>query len=235
MKSSLLLSIPLSMLIYSNVIAHGDVTPQAMDTSNLPELGEEWLEENPWRDPKGDEWLKAVTIGASGYNQNCARCHGLEVVSGGLAPDLRLLSADMDGDEWYSERFRNGATQNGITKMPGFEKILGQQAAWAIRTYVETRPTDDAFKAHDERLHAIRDTLKALATAIAAGSKADVYAKTATDMQKELSEIGASAKTASKAPKAESAVSRAALALDGSPESFGKAADMLTIGLSATN
>lgn len=116
MKSSLLLSIPLSMFIYSNATAHGNVTPQAMDTSNLPALGEEWLEENPWRDPTGENWQKAVSIGSSGYNENCARCHGLEVVSGGIAPDLRLLSADSDGDEWYIERFRHGATQNGITK-----------------------------------------------------------------------------------------------------------------------
>lgn len=233
MKLSLLLSIPLSMLIYSNVIAHGDVTPQAMDTSNLPELGEEWVEKNPWRDPEGEAWQKAIDIGASGYNQNCARCHGLEGVSGGLAPDVRKLSADDDGDEWYMERFRNGATQNGVTKMPGFEKILGQQAAWAIRTYVETRPEDDAFKDHNDRLVAIRDTLKVLAGAIEAGSNADDYAKTANDMQKELSDIGASAKTASKAPKAESAVSRAALALDGTARSFGKAAETLTVGLSA--
>jgi len=233
MKLPLLLSIPLSVLIYSNVIAHGDVTPQAMDTSDLPQLGEEWLEENPWRDPDGEAWSKAISIGASGYNQNCARCHGLEGVSGGLAPDLRILSADMDGDEWYIERFRNGATQNGITKMPGFEAILSQEAAWAIRTYAETRPADDAFKDHDKRLVEIRDTLKVLAGAIKAGSKADDYAKTAKDMQKEMSDINASAKTASKAPKAESAVSRAAIALDGSAESFGKAAELLTIGLSA--
>lgn len=233
MKLPLPLAIPLTALIYTNVIAHGDVTPQAMDTSNLPELGEEWLEENPWRDPTGEAWAKAVSIGASGYNQNCARCHGLEGVSGGLAPDLRILSADDDGDEWYIERFRNGATQNGITKMPGFEKILGQQAAWAIRTYVETRPEDDAFKDHNTRLVAIRDTLKVLGGAIEAGGNPDDYAKVATEMQKELSDIGATAKTASKAPKAESAVSRAADALDGSKESFGKAAELLSIGLSA--
>jgi len=53
-------------------------------------------------------------------------------------------------------------------------------------------------------------------------------------MQKELSDISAAAKTASKAPKAESAVSRAAIALDGSAESFAKAGEMLTIGLSAS-
>ena len=139
----------------------------------------------------------------------------------------------MDGDEWYIERFRNGATQNGITKMPGFEAILNQEAAWAIRTYVETRPADDAFKDHNERLVAIRDTLKVLAGAITAGGKAEDFAKSAAEMQKEMSDISATAKTASKAPRAESAVSRAANALDGSAQSYGKAAELLTIGLSA--
>ncbi len=233
MKPSLLLSIPLSLFIYTNASAHGDVTPQAMDTSKLPDVGEEWLEENPWRDHETDTWSQAIAIGASGYNQNCARCHGLEGVSGGLAPDLRLLSADMDGDEWYIERFRNGATQNGITKMPGFESILDQKAAWAIRTYVETRPADDAFKDHNDSLVKIRDTLKVLAGAIAGGANADDYAKLAKETQMELSDIAATAKTASKAPKAESAVSRAAAALDGSAESFGQAAELLSIGLSA--
>lgn len=113
-------------------LAHGDVAPQAVDTTGLPELGEEWLSENPYRaDKVGDDvWLRAVEIGASGYNQNCARCHGLEVVSGGLAPDLRFLEAEEYGDEWYVERFREGYTQNGITKMPAFGELLGQEAAW---------------------------------------------------------------------------------------------------------
>jgi len=233
MKLSLLLSLPLSLFIYSNVFAHGDVTPQAMDTSSLPDVGEEWLEENPWRDPSSETWMKAISVGSSGYNQNCARCHGLEVVSGGVAPDLRLLSADDDGDGWFVERFRLGATQNGITKMPGFEKILDQKAAWAIRTYIETRPANNAFKKHNDRLFAIRDTLKALDLAITAGGKADDFAKDAKGMQKELTEINASAKTASKAPMAESAASRAAIVLDGTAKSFAMAAELLTIGLSA--
>jgi len=92
------------------VNAHGDVTPQAIDTSELPDIGEEWLEENPWRDPTTKEWATAIQIGASGYNQNCARCHGLEVISGGLAPDLRYLEANIDGDEWYLERYQVGYT-----------------------------------------------------------------------------------------------------------------------------
>lgn len=233
MKLSLLLSIPLSLFIYSNVSAHGDVTPQAMDTSSLPDIGEEWLEENPWRDPTSKAWMQAINVGSSGYNQNCARCHGLQVVSGGVAPDLRLLSADDDGDGWFIERFRLGATQNGITKMPGFEKILDQKAAWAIRTYIETRPADDAFKDHNKRLFAIRDTLKAMGLAITAGGKTEDFAKDAQKMQKELTDINASAKTASKAPTAESAASRAAIALDGSANSYAAAAELLTIGLSA--
>src|SRR5215217_2235582 len=67
-------------------MAHGDVTPQAVDTSALPALGEEWRSENPFRTQ-----AEAIKIGTSAYNQNCARCHGLEAISGGIAPDLRKL------------------------------------------------------------------------------------------------------------------------------------------------
>jgi cytochrome c-550 PedF len=113
----------------------------AVDTTGLKEIGKDWLKENPYRaDPAMKEL--ATTIGASGYNQNCARCHGLEVISGGLAPDLRYLEEGKFGDEWYLERVRGGYTQNGITKMPKFEGIFTQEAMWAIRTYIESRPQD---------------------------------------------------------------------------------------------
>ena len=114
--------------------AHGDVAPQPMNTDVLPDVGEEWLIENPYRSQGEEVWKAAVEIGDSGYNQNCARCHGLGAVSGGLAPDLRYLEAEEYGDEWYVERFQTGYTQNGITKMPAFGELLGQKAAWAIRT-----------------------------------------------------------------------------------------------------
>lgn len=115
-------------------LAHGDVQPQPVDTTGLQPLGEEWREENPYR---GNEL--AVRIGGSGYNQNCARCHGLEVISGGLAPDLRYLDKGRDGDEWFLMRVRHGATQNGMTKMPAFEGVLSQEALWAIRAFIESR------------------------------------------------------------------------------------------------
>jgi cytochrome c-550 PedF len=119
----------------ARVEAHGDVTPQVMDVSGLEPLGETWREENPYRKNP-----RAIEIGASGYNQNCARCHGLDVISGGLAPDLRYLEPGKSGDEWYMERIRNGAKkQDGTTTMPGFEGFLQQEAMWAIRAFLESK------------------------------------------------------------------------------------------------
>ncbi|MFX7992841.1 hypothetical protein ABTK58_20265, partial [Acinetobacter baumannii] len=56
--------------------AHGDVTPQAVDTHTLPQLGADWRQDNPYR--AGPAHEEALRIGASAFNQNCARCHGLE-------------------------------------------------------------------------------------------------------------------------------------------------------------
>lgn len=206
--------------------AHGDVAPQPVDTDALPDVGEEWLIENPYRELEIDVWKAAIDIGSSGYNQNCARCHGLGAVSGGLAPDLRYLEAEEYGDEWYVERFQTGYTQNGTTKMPAFGELLGQKAAWAIRTYIETRPGEGALDDHQDRLKAIRDELYAWADAGAAGG--DEAA-----VQSELSDIAAEVYTESGAPIADSVAFRAAAILDGTPTSYKSAADTLTVGLSA--
>lgn len=204
--------------------AHGDVTPQAMNTDALPEVGEEWLTENPYRDADKDVWKTAIEIGDSGYNQNCARCHGLGGVSGGLAPDLRYLEAEEYGDEWYVERFRTGYTQNGVTKMPAFGELLGQKAAWAIRTYIETRPDDGALDDHTPRLLEIRDQLATMPD----GANDDV-----TALQEELIGIAAEVETGSGAPVADSAAYRAANLISGDVPNFNAAAEALTIGLSA--
>lgn len=211
----------------SIALAHGDVAPQAIDTTGLPETGEEWLIENPYRaETAGLEvWQTAVEIGASGYNQNCARCHGLEVVSGGLAPDLRFLEAEEYGDEWYVERFREGYTQNGITKMPAFGELLGQDAAWAIRTYIETRPDGDAMEEYSDELKEIRDQLAGYAEG-ADGADPDA-------IKSRLSEIAGSIETLSGAPVADSVAFRAANLIDGTQANYKSAAETLTIGLSA--
>lgn len=129
------MTICLSMAgLIATALAHGDVSPQPVDVTGLEPLGDEWRDTNPYRGNK-----VALEIGSSGYNQNCARCHGLEVISGGLSPDLRYLEKGDEGDEWFMERIRNGATINGITRMPAFEGTLSQEAMWAIRTYVESK------------------------------------------------------------------------------------------------
>ena len=122
-----------------NAWSHGDVTPQAVDTTGLPELGEEWTDTNPFRDNAEYQAL-AIEIGASAYNQNCARCHGLEAVSGGIAPALRELEEDWDGDDWYKERVTNGAVRDGRVYMPPFKALINQEGLWAIRTYIDSRP-----------------------------------------------------------------------------------------------
>ena len=122
---------------------HGDVTPQAVNTDGLDKI-DGWVEENPYR---GDEL--AVEIGASAYAQNCARCHGLEAISGGITPDLRALNDDFEwsstaeSDEWYIRRVRHGATIQGRVYMPPFEGILSQEAMWAIRAYLDTRHLEE--------------------------------------------------------------------------------------------
>jgi len=122
----------------SSLWAHGNVTPQAVDVSGLEPLGSEWRATNPY---SGN--ARAIEIGASAYNQNCARCHGLDAISGGIAPDLRYLELGGSGDEWYLERYRHGSSHDGKVYMPPFGEVLGQEAGWAIRTWLETKYTED--------------------------------------------------------------------------------------------
>lgn len=114
-------------------LAHGDVTPQAVDVSSLKPLGADWRTANPYRGEK-----EAIRIGDSAFNQNCARCHGLGAVSGGIAPDLRFLPKGDEGDEIFMQRIRHGSTRGGRVYMPPFEGILPQEAMWAVRAWLET-------------------------------------------------------------------------------------------------
>lgn len=121
------------------VRAHGDGAPQPVDTSGLPSLGDEWQATNPYRK---DDKLRdtAIEIGSRGYNSNCARCHGLEAKSGGMAPDLRELGEEEPEDAWFISRVLQGATVGDRQKMPPFEGLLSQEAIWAIRTYIDAQP-----------------------------------------------------------------------------------------------
>ncbi|RJG11166.1 cytochrome c-550 PedF [Massilia cavernae] len=127
---------------------HGPVTPQGVDTTGLPALGDKWRDQNPFSTNK-----QALKVGTSAYNQNCARCHGIDAVSGGIAPDLRHLDRDCVGmkveakkqacfkemDNYYLASVRTGKVRNGAVYMPPFEGVFNQEAMWAIKTYLETR------------------------------------------------------------------------------------------------
>ena len=129
-------------------LAHGDVTPQAVDTKELPSLGDAWKDSNPFSKNEA-----AIRIGTSAYNQNCARCHGLQAISGGIAPDLRKLDNEcaaladakkktacvQDIDAYFLNTVRHGRTRNGAVYMPPFEGAMNQEAIWSIKAYLETR------------------------------------------------------------------------------------------------
>ena len=131
--------------------AHGDVVPQSVDTSTLKQLGGKWLESNPYS--TGAEHNEALRIGTSAYNQNCARCHGLEAISGGISPDLRKIDNDcaeladtakknacyQEINEYFVATVRRGRSRDGRVYMPPFEGTLSQEAIWTIKTYLETR------------------------------------------------------------------------------------------------
>lgn len=127
--------------IATSISAHGNVTPQPVDTTALPDLAggnDTWVTVNPYR---GNE--KALEIGQSAYGQNCARCHGLDAISGGIAPDLRYLETGDSGDEWFIQRFQHGSARDGKVYMPPMGEVLGQKAGWAIRTWIESKHTDE--------------------------------------------------------------------------------------------
>ena len=126
-----------AMLATAQVHAHGDVTPQAVDVTTLKQLDGEQVQ-NPYR---GDEL--AIQVGASAYSHNCARCHGLGAVSGGIAPDLRTLPLGDEADEYFASKVRNGVIRNGVTYMPAFGPIFSEEAIWALRTYLESVHIDE--------------------------------------------------------------------------------------------
>lgn len=207
----------LTALAAQAVLGHGDAAPQAVDTTGLPDLPEEMATQNPWREADGELIMTAVSIGGAGYNSNCARCHGLEAISGGLAPDLRYLEADEWGDEWYLTRVLDGVEQNGAVKMPPFNDILSQEAIWAIRTYVETRPDDQEFVSRKSEIQAINARIEELAADPSnAGEVADA-----------LFEIGASFEAASGAPKSITALEEAGYLLRADPPRVQAALDAM--------
>ena len=144
------LSIGLFLVLFSlKVLAHGDVTPHPLDTTGLKPVGPESGNANPYR---GNE--KAIAIGADGYLHNCAGCHGLNAISGGVASDLLAVAKDCvgmkakdqqaaclkDTDEYFRDITLNGKkTGEGRYTMPGYRGVFTEEAVWAIKSYLDAR------------------------------------------------------------------------------------------------
>lgn len=121
----------------------------------MPQLGDKLRDANPYSEGVAPAavFQEALRIGTSAYNQNCARCHGLEAISGGMAPDLRKFDADCVGlsdakkkaacysemQEYFMATVRAGRVRDGRVYMPPFNDTLSQEAIWSIKTYLETR------------------------------------------------------------------------------------------------
>ena len=150
------LALGLYWCLSTNVLAHGDVTPHPVDTSTLKPLGAEWVEPNPYR---GNE--KAVSVGAVGYEHNCAGCHGLNAESGGVAPDLLLLDKDClgmasqnqqsaclkDTDDYFKDITLHGKKNGeGRFTMPAYASVFTQEAVWAIKAFIDSRTFEENAK-----------------------------------------------------------------------------------------
>jgi cytochrome c-550 PedF len=122
------------LLLAAEIALAAGEEAQDADTTGLKKLGSEWLKVDPY-DPNDK---RAVEIGAAAFNENCARCHGLGAVSGGIAPDLRYLPEGEEGDEVFSQRVQSGSTREGRVLMPPFKDVLSQETLWAIRTWLVT-------------------------------------------------------------------------------------------------
>ena len=161
------------MLSVANVWAHGDVTPQPIDTTGLEPIKDSdttFADNNPY---SGNP--RAIEIGKHAFAQNCARCHGIDAISGGIAPDLReKLPIGAEGDEIFRERMMNGAIRNGVTYMPKFQGVVKQEGLWAIRSWLETVSVDAPAQA------ATASSTTSSSTATPAASSSTSTSSTAT-------------------------------------------------------
>jgi len=121
--------------------AHGDVTPQSVDTSSLPQLGADWRPENLARIVETYEGLLSRWDWPNWVLGN----HDQPRLASRLGePQARKIAAKKAAcvkeiDDYYATSVRRGKTRNGAVYMPPFEGILSQEAVWSIKAYLETR------------------------------------------------------------------------------------------------
>jgi hypothetical protein len=133
--------------------ASDDTSPEAIppttDVSGLPPLRPEWHDSNPYRGNAA-----VLDTGRALYNEACARCHGVDANNRNhVGPNLLRLQrgckkvtepelkprCEADVDHYFAKTVRQGKRVLDIQHMPAWEGVLGQEAVWAIRSFVESR------------------------------------------------------------------------------------------------
>jgi cytochrome c553 len=137
-------------LLFASALHAAEIAqPPVVDDSALPQLGNDWRENNPYRGLPA-----AYDVGRSAYNQSCARCHGADAATNAApAPDLRnlnracrrIVSAELkarcqaDKDAYFAKTVRQGKIIVGVTHMPPWDGVLKQELAWAIQVFIEAQ------------------------------------------------------------------------------------------------
>jgi len=75
------------------------------------------------------------------YAQNCAGCHGIDAVSGGVLPDLRYTPMNADPAVWKSIVYDGALQDKG---MVSFAPVISEEEAEALRAYVVRRAHETA-------------------------------------------------------------------------------------------
>jgi mono/diheme cytochrome c family protein len=153
---SLALSMPLINVTHAQgldgIAQEEDLATPVYDANALPPVGSEWHERNPYRSRPTSPAV--ITQGRIIFNQSCARCHGADADGSLAAPNLKLigracqpipepelkLRCQTDADVYFSRSVRYGKVRVGITHMPPWDKILTQEAIWALLSFVENAP-----------------------------------------------------------------------------------------------
>ena len=95
----------------------------------------------PGRIPDMEMTAEEVRQGAALYADYCSNCHGGNVVSGGIAPDLRRMPAE--SHITFNDIVLNGAKL--MTGMPPFGDTLDQADATAIHAYIVEEAKENPF------------------------------------------------------------------------------------------
>jgi mono/diheme cytochrome c family protein len=90
--------------------------------------------------PEQTAGLDTIAAGKALYYQRCVTCHGVDVASGGITPDLRYSPAEVH-DAWDAIVLEGVFRDRG---MPAFDSIFDKADSQAVRAFV----IDAAHKAY---------------------------------------------------------------------------------------